>query len=102
MKIFLEVKKKKNEILQMLMLKPLCILDEPDSGLDIDSLFRLANIIKKMRNKKRSFIIITHHQKLLEQINPNYIHVLIKGKIFKTGNIEISRNIEKYGYNNKV
>lgn len=91
--------KKRNEILQMMMIKPqLCILDETDSGLDIDALKNLANIIKKMKNNKRSFIIITHYQKLLEYIKPDFIHILIDGKIIKTGNIEISKKIEKYGY----
>lgn len=93
--------KKRNEILQMMLLQPkLCILDETDSGLDTDALKILSDTINKMKNKERSFIIITHYQKLLENIKPDFVHILTDGKIIKSGTIKISQDIEKYGYKN--
>ena len=92
--------KKKNEILQMLTLEPkLVILDETDSGLDIDALRVVANGVNKFRNKNRSFIIITHYQRLLDYIKPDFIHVLIDGKIVKSGGKEIANELESRGYN---
>ena len=92
--------KKKNEILQMLTLEPsLIILDETDSGLDIDALRVIANGVNKFRNKNRSFIIITHYQRLLDYIKPDFIHVLIDGKIVKSGGKEIANELESRGYN---
>ena len=91
--------KKKNEILQMLTLEPnLVILDETDSGLDIDALRVIANGVNKFRNKNRSFIIITHYQRLLDYIKPDFIHVLIDGKIVKSGGKEIANELESRGY----
>ena len=92
--------KKKNEILQMLTLEPnLVILDETDSGLDIDALRVIANGVNKFRDKNRSFIIITHYQRLLDYIKPDFIHVLIDGKIVKSGGKEIANELESRGYN---
>ena len=84
----------------MLTLEPnLVILDETDSGLDIDALRVVANGVNKFRNKNRSFIIITHYQRLLDYIKPDFIHVLIDGKIVKSGGKEIANELESRGYN---
>ena len=91
--------KKRNEILQMLTLEPeLAILDETDSGLDIDALQTIAEGVNNFRNKNRSFLTITHYQRLLEYMHPDYIHVLIDGKIVKSGDIELANQLEKKGY----
>ena len=91
--------KKRNEILQMLTLEPeLAILDETDSGLDIDALKIIAKGVNNFRNKNRSFLAITHYQRLLEYMHPDYIHVLIDGKIVKSGDIELANQLEKKGY----
>ena len=91
--------KKRNEILQMLTLEPeLAILDETDSGLDIDALQIIAKGVNNFRNKNRSFLTITHYQRLLEYMHPDYIHVLIDGKIVKSGDIELANQIEEKGY----
>jgi len=91
--------KKKNEILQMLTLEPnLVILDETDSGLDIDALKIVANGVNNFRNKKRSFLIITHYQRLLKYIEPDFIHVLIDGKIVKSGGKNLAEKLEAKGY----
>ena len=91
--------KKRNEILQMLTLEPeLAILDETDSGLDIDALQTIAEGVNNFRNKDRSFLAITHYQRLLEYMHPDYIHVLIDGKIVKSGDIELANQLEKKGY----
>ena len=91
--------KKRNEILQMLTLEPeLAILDETDSGLDIDALQTIAKGVNNFRNKNRSFLAITHYQRLLEYMHPDYIHVLIDGKIVKSGDIELANQLEKKGY----
>ena len=91
--------KKRNEILQMLTLEPeLAILDETDSGLDIDALQTIAEGVNYYRNKNRSFLAITHYQRLLEYMHPDYIHVLIDGKIVKSGDIELANQLEKKGY----
>ena len=91
--------KKRNEILQMLTLEPeLAILDETDSGLDIDALKTIAKGVNNFRNKDRSFLAITHYQRLLEYMHPDYIHVLIDGKIDKSVDIELANQIEEKGY----
>ena len=91
--------KKKNEILQMSLIEPkMAILDETDSGLDIDALKIVANGVNTLRNKERSFLIITHYQRLLDYIKPDFVHVLMKGKIAKSGCMEIAEELEKVGY----
>ena len=91
--------KKKNEILQMKILDPnLSILDETDSGLDIDALRIIAKGVNSSRNKKKSFLVITHYQRLLNYIKPDFVHVLSDGKIVKTGCSELAEELEKTGY----
>ncbi len=91
--------KKKNEILQMLTLEPnLVILDETDSGLDIDALKIVANGVNNFKNTTRSFLIITHYQRLLKYIEPDFIHVLMDGKIVKSGGKDLADKLEKKGY----
>tara|TARA_A100001011_G_scaffold140348_1_gene148311 strand:+ start:105 stop:836 length:732 start_codon:yes stop_codon:yes gene_type:complete len=93
--------KKKNEILQMKLLEPkLSVLDETDSGLDIDALKIVAEGVNSSRTKDNAFLIITHYQRLLDYIKPDYIHVLSKGKIIKTGNSELGKELEESGYSN--
>ena len=95
--------KKKNEILQMKILQPkLAILDETDSGLDIDALRIVADGVNSYKSKDNAFLIITHYQRLLDYIKPNFIHVLSKGKIVKTGNAELGVELEKTGYANFI
>ena len=92
--------KKKNEILQMSLFEPkMVILDETDSGLDIDALKIVANGVNTLRNNGRSFLIITHYQRLLDYIKPDFVHVLMNGKIAKTGCSELALELEKVGYN---
>jgi len=92
--------KKKNEILQMKILEPsLIILDETDSGLDIDALKIVANGVNSYRDKKKSFLVITHYQRLLDYIKPDFVHVLSDGKIVKSGCMELAEELEKEGYN---
>ena len=87
---------KENEILQMLTLEPnLVILDETDSGLDIDALKIVANGVNNFKNKTRSFLIITHYQRLLKYIEPDFIHVLMDGKIVKSGGKDLADKLEK-------
>ena len=91
--------KKKNEILQMKILDPnLIILDETDSGLDIDALKIISDGVNSSRNKKKSFLVITHYQRLLEYIKPDHVHVLSDGKIVKSGTSELALELEKKGY----
>ena len=91
--------KKRNEILQMLTLEPaLSILDETDSGLDIDALKIVAEGVNNFRNSERSFLAITHYQRLLEYMKPDCIHVLIDGKIVKSGDITLAHELEEKGY----
>ena len=91
--------KKKNEILQMKILDPnLSILDETDSGLDIDALKIIATGVNSSRNKKKSFLVITHYQRLLQYIKPDFVHVLSDGKIVKTGCSDLAEELEKTGY----
>ena len=94
--------KKKNEILQMKILDPnFSILDETDSGLDIDALKIIANGVNSSRNKKKSFLVITHYQRLLNYIKPDFVHVLSDGKIVKSGCSELAEELEKTGYKKK-
>jgi Fe-S cluster assembly ATP-binding protein len=91
--------KKRNEIFQMAMLEPqLCILDETDSGLDIDALRIVAEGVNKLRDENRSFIVVTHYQRLLDYIVPDFVHVLYKGRIVKSGTKELALELEEKGY----
>ncbi len=91
--------KKRNEIFQMAMLEPkLCILDETDSGLDIDALRIVANGVNQLRSSERSFIVVTHYQRLLDYIVPDFVHVLYQGKIVKSGPKELALELEEKGY----
>ena len=91
--------KKKNEIFQMAMLDPkLAILDETDSGLDIDALKIVAKGVNKLKSKDNATIIVTHYQRLLDYIIPDYVHVLIDGKIVKSGDKNLAQKLEKKGY----
>lgn len=91
--------KKKNEIFQMAMLEPeLSILDETDSGLDIDALRIVANGVQKMRTKNNAFIVITHYQRLLDYIIPDFVHVMYEGRIVKSGGKELALELESKGY----
>ena len=91
--------KKRNEILQMALLEPrLCVLDETDSGLDIDALKVVAEGVNHLRSPKRAMVVITHYQRLLEYIVPDVVHVLSKGRIVKTGGKELARELEASGY----
>lgn len=91
--------KKRNEILQMAMLEPkMMILDETDSGLDIDALKIVADGVNRLRSANRSFLVITHYQRLLDYIVPDVVHVLAKGKIVKTGGAELAKELEITGY----
>ncbi|MDC3151765.1 Fe-S cluster assembly ATPase SufC [Candidatus Pelagibacter sp.] len=93
--------KKKNEILQMSILEPrLSILDETDSGLDIDALKIVADGVNSLRKKDNSFLIITHYQRLLNYIKPDFVHVLMGGRVVKSGGPELALELEKKGYEN--
>jgi Fe-S cluster assembly ATP-binding protein len=91
--------KKRNEIFQMAMLEPsLAILDETDSGLDIDALKIVANGVNMLKNENRAFIVITHYQRLLDYIVPDFVHILYKGRIVKSGGKELALELEAKGY----
>ena len=91
--------KKRNEILQMITLEPsLAILDETDSGLDIDALKIIANGVNDFRSTTRSFILITHYQRMLNYIEPDFVHVLMNGKIVKSGDKKLAQKLEENGY----
>jgi len=91
--------KKRNEIMQMIMLEPsLCILDETDSGLDIDALQTVADGVNACRDENRSFIIVTHYQRLLDYIVPDKVHVLSEGRIIKSGDRQLALELEEKGY----
>lgn len=91
--------KKRNEIFQMAMLEPtLGILDETDSGLDIDALRIVSDGVNQLRNEERSFIVVTHYQRLLDYIVPDFVHVLYKGRIVKSGTKELAKELEEKGY----
>jgi len=91
--------KKRNEIFQLAMLNPkLSILDETDSGLDIDALKIVADGVNKIRSKDNAFIVITHYQRLLNYIVPDFVHVMYEGKIVKSGDKSLALHLEEYGY----
>ncbi|MCG7574739.1 Fe-S cluster assembly ATPase SufC [Phaeobacter sp. CNT1-3] len=91
--------KKRNEILQMAMLEPkMCILDETDSGLDVDAMKLVAEGVNALRAEGRSFLVITHYQRLLDHIKPDVVHILANGRIVKTGGPELALEVEKNGY----
>jgi len=91
--------KKRNEILQMLILEPrLMILDETDSGLDIDALKIVADGINTLRSPERATILVTHYQRLLDYVQPDYVHVLAGGRIVRSGGPELARELEEKGY----
>ena len=91
--------KKRNEILQMALLEPrFCILDETDSGLDVDAMKQVSKGVNSLRSEKRSFLIITHYQRLLNYIKPDFVHIMAKGKIIKTGGPELALEVEDQGY----
>ncbi|MDX6770031.1 MAG: Fe-S cluster assembly ATPase SufC [Elusimicrobiota bacterium] len=91
--------KKRNEVLQLAVLEPkLAVLDETDSGLDIDALKVVASGVEKMRGPKRSFVVVTHYQRLLDYIVPDFVHVLSGGRIVKSGGKELAKELEKKGY----
>ena len=91
--------KKRNEILQMLVLEPrLAVLDETDSGLDIDALKVVANGVNSLRSPERSFLLVTHYQRLLDHITPDHVHVLVRGRIAKSGDRTLAFELERRGY----
>jgi Fe-S cluster assembly ATP-binding protein len=91
--------KKRNEMLQLEVLQPaLAVLDETDSGLDVDALRIVAEGVNSMRSPERSFIVVTHYQRLLNYITPDVVHILVKGKIVKTGGPDLALEVEKEGY----
>ncbi|RDV29269.1 Fe-S cluster assembly ATPase SufC [Alteromonas aestuariivivens] len=91
--------KKRNEIMQMILAEPtLCILDESDSGLDVDALQVVADGVNSQRDGKRSFIVVTHYQRLLDYIKPDFVHILADGKIVKSGDASLALEVEKSGY----
>ncbi len=91
--------KKRNDMLQMALLEPkLCILDETDSGLDIDALKAVAQGVNAMRSPERSFVLVTHYQRLLEYVAPDVVHILYQGRIVKSGGMELIAQIEELGY----
>ncbi len=91
--------KKRNEILQMAVLEPrLAILDETDSGLDIDALKIVSEGVNALRSEKRSFVLVTHYQRLLDYIKPDFVHVLVDGNIVKTGDAQLALELEEKGY----
>ncbi len=91
--------KKRTEILQMTMLQPqLCFMDETDSGLDVDALKVVSEGVNRMRNSTRSLVIVTHYERLLEYIQPDFCHIMLDGRIVKSDGIELARKIDKAGY----
>ena len=91
--------KKRNEILQMAMLEPnMCILDETDSGLDVDAMKLVAEGVNSLRNEGRGFLVITHYQRLLDHIKPDVVHIMAEGRIVKTGGPELALEVENNGY----
>jgi len=91
--------KKRNEVLQMMILEPsLCVLDETDSGLDVDALRVVAHGINSMRDEKRSMILVTHYERLLELVQPDFVHVLSGGRILKSGDQTLARELDERGY----
>ena len=95
--------KKRNDIFQMALLEPkLCIMDETDSGLDIDALRLVANGVNTLRSENRSFIVVTHYQRLLDYIKPDHVHVLYNGRIVKSGGFELALELEEKGYDDII
>jgi Fe-S cluster assembly ATP-binding protein len=95
--------KKRNDIFQMAMLEPkLCILDETDSGLDIDALRIVADGVNALRSPERSFVVVTHYQRLLDYIKPDHVHVLYNGQIIKSGGFELAQELEEKGYDHLI
>ncbi|MFA5581916.1 MAG: Fe-S cluster assembly ATPase SufC [Paracoccaceae bacterium] len=91
--------KKRNEILQMAMLEPkMCILDETDSGLDVDAMKLVAEGVNALRSEGRSFLVITHYQRLLDHIKPDVVHIMADGRVIRTGGPELALEVENYGY----
>ena len=91
--------KKRMEILQMALLEPrMCVLDETDSGLDIDAMKAVADGVNALRSKDRAMIVITHYQRLLNHIVPDFVHVLFEGRIVKTGGKELALELDAHGY----
>ena len=91
--------KKRNEILQMAMLEPkMCILDETDSGLDVDAMKLVAEGVNSLRNEGRGFLVITHYQRLLDHLKPDVVHIMAEGRIIKTGGPELALEVENNGY----
>jgi len=91
--------KKRNELIQLMLLEPsLAILDETDSGLDIDALQVIADGVNSLRSPKRSFVLVTHYQRLLDYIEPDFVHVLARGRIVKSGDKSLALELEKRGY----
>lgn len=91
--------KKRNDILQMAVLEPnLCILDETDSGLDIDALKAVSEGVNALRDGQRSFIVVTHYQRILDYIKPDFVHVMVDGKIVKSGDYKLVKELEEKGY----
>lgn len=91
--------KKRNEILQLAVLNPnVAVLDETDSGLDIDALKQVSESVNKLKNNDNTFLIITHYQRLLDYIKPDYVHIMIDGKIVETGNSDLAKELDKKGY----
>lgn len=91
--------KKRNEIFQMAVLEPkLCVLDETDSGLDIDALQTVANGVNALRSPERGFVVVTHYQRLLNYIVPDFVHILMDGRIVKSGGKELALELEEKGY----
>ena len=91
--------KKRNEILQLAVLKPkVAILDETDSGLDIDALKQVSEAVNKLTSEENSFLLITHYQRLLDYITPDYVHIMVDGKIVQTGDQNLAIELDKKGY----
>ncbi len=91
--------KKRNEILQMAVLEPkMCILDETDSGLDVDAMRLVATGVNDLRNAGRAFLVITHYQRLLDYIKPDFVHIMADGRIVKSGGADLALEVEKNGY----
>ena len=95
--------KKRNEVLQMAVLSPrVCILDEIDSGLDVDSLKSVADGVNKLRNSENAFIVITHYQRLLNYVVPDFVHIFHDGKIIRSGGKELALEVENHGYDHLI
>tara|TARA_B100001057_G_scaffold457591_1_gene506037 strand:- start:49 stop:807 length:759 start_codon:yes stop_codon:yes gene_type:complete len=93
--------KKRNEILQMSILEPkMCILDETDSGLDVDAMKLVSSGVNALRDDKRSFLVITHYQRLLNYIKPDFVHIMVNGVIIKSGGADLALEVEENGYSN--